>query len=372
MISTSQREHLTYTLIWQIVTLFATWLIIWSYILPGFTKINETMGKAESAITSYKEVKDKWYSYEQVTGILAAMPEKEELMKIMQATPEESRVALQKDWNGDYLPWLKNAINASDEDKKRLIQAKKKINSILPTLSPISWSIDEDNITLKQYIKFVEWRIIRDFNLWTNITLWIQSLSFGNPSNWVPTNIGMFDLRIDFKTSNKNIKKFIDFIKESWNPEILIQSGILSENEIPEIMSNPLITLESFSLQDPLDIKENPDKENLWRATLRLYLRWGSKDDVTYLRENVKTRRDSLWTKINKAIENCESIKNICPDTVSLKDFQRKYTEFIRSTWKDLWTMWVSIDDIYDLSQQVTSIRALESEFETFNAKITQ
>ena len=371
MISTSQREHLTYTFIWQIVTIFAVWLIIWSYVIPGFAKTNETLGKADKAISNFKSAKIEWYSYEQITGILAGLSDKEELIKIMQATPNESRIALRKEWNGEYLPWLKNAINASDEDKRRLIQAKKKINSILPTLSPISWSIDEENITLKQYIKFIEWRLIRDFDLWSNITLWIQSLSFGNPWNWIPQNIGTFDLRLDFKTSNQKIQNFINFIKDSWNPDILTQSGILSENEIPEIMSNPLITLESFSLQDMLDVKNNPEKENPWRATLRFYIRGWSKDDVTFLKENVKTRKDDLGVRIENAVKECQINNVLCSKMDRLNNFQKKYTEFIRSVWTE-WPTGVWINDIYNLSQQVTSIRSLETEFESFNAKITQ
>jgi hypothetical protein len=178
------------------------------------------MGKAESAITSYKEVKDKWYSYEQVTGILAAMPEKEELMKIMQATPEESRVALQKDWNGDYLPWLKNTINASDEDKQKLVQAKKKINSILPTMSPISGSIDEENITLKEYILFIEREILKRFELDSNMSLGIQGLTYGNAWNGIPTGIGTFDLESEFqiiKWESKRAHRFRKPFRKYWD-----------------------------------------------------------------------------------------------------------------------------------------------------------
>jgi hypothetical protein len=51
--------------------------------------------------------------------------------------------------------------------------------------------------------------------------------------------------------------------------------------------------MEAFSLQDPLDLK-NPDKINNWRVTIRFYVRGSSMDDVTYLRENLKTRKDEL------------------------------------------------------------------------------
>jgi hypothetical protein len=44
----------------------------------------------------------------------------------------------------------------SGDDKNKLIQAKQKLNSILPTLSPISNNFDEENITLKEYVKYIE------------------------------------------------------------------------------------------------------------------------------------------------------------------------------------------------------------------------
>jgi hypothetical protein len=372
MISTSQREHLTYTLIWQVLTLFAIGIIFWQYILPWFVESSAMLNKAEEAIGNYQEAQNKWYSYERITAILIEMGNKEELIKIIQATPNETRVALQKEWQWEYLSWLRNAINASDEDKKKLIQAKKKINSILPTLSPISANIDEENISLKQYIKFIEWNIINKFNLWSNISLGIQWLSFWNAANKIPSNIGTFDLRLDFKTTNEKIQWFINFIKESWNTDILTKSGILSEDQIPNIMSNPLITMESFSLQDSLDVKNNPQKENFGRATIRFYIRGWSKDDVTYLRESLKTRKDDLGKKIENAVKECKNNDVLCSQLGRLTDFQKKFTEFIRGVWEQWNTNWMWIGDIYGLSQQVTSLRALETEFDSFNAKISQ
>ncbi len=372
MISTSQREHLTYTLIWQVLTLFAVGIIFWQYIIPWFMETNAMLKRAEEAIGNYQEAQSKGYSYEKIAGILTEMGNKEELIKIMQATPNETRGALQKEWQWEYVSWLRNAINASEEDKKKLIQAKKKINSILPTLSPISANIDEDNINLKQYIKFIEWNVINKFNLWSNISLGIQALTFWIPGSKMPNNIGTFDLRLDFKTSNEKIQGFINFVKESWNTDILTKSGILTEDQIPNIMSNPLITMEAFSLQDSLDIKNNPQKENTWRATIRFYLRGGSKDDVNYLRESLKARKDDLGKRIENAVKECRNNDVLCSQLARLTDFQKKFTEFIRWVWGEWKKNGIWINDIYNLSQQVTSLRALETEFDSFNAKISQ
>lgn len=66
----------------------------------------------------------------------------------------------------------------SADDKKRLTQAKQKINSILPTMSPISNSVDEDYVTLKEYIKFIESKFLSAFDIQSNIVLGIQGVSY--------------------------------------------------------------------------------------------------------------------------------------------------------------------------------------------------
>lgn len=371
MISTSQKEHLTYTLIGQSLTLTAVVLIIWQYIIPGFAQIDRSLEKAVKEISSYNEARDKWYDYGRLTAILTEMWNKDELIKIIQATPDETKKALQKEWRGEYLSWIKNAINASEEDKKKLAQSKKKINSILPTLSPISANIDEENITLKQYIKFIEWRLFKDFNLDTNMSLGIQALNYGGMSAGIPSSIGTFDLRLDFKAPNEDVKRLIDFINTSGNPKILSQSWLLTEDQIPEMMSNPLITMESFSLQDTLDLN-NPAKINAWRMGIRFYLRGGSKDDVTYLKDSLRTRKEELSRKVESTINECQKNEMLCSQLPRLKKFQGKYREFIRGIAEESNTSGIGINDIYSISQEVISLRNLESEFESFNAKVTQ
>lgn len=370
MISTSQREHLTYTLIGQTVTLVAIWIISWQYIIPGISKINTSIASAEEAINSYVEVRDRWYEYSRLNGVLSGLWNKEELIKIIQATPEQTRQALQKTGQWEYLTWLKWAINASDEDRKKLAQAKKKINSILPTMSPMSANIDEENITLKEYIYFIENKILKKFELDSNLTLGINWLVYGSPANGMPSSVGTFDLRLDFKSTNAKIKELIDFINYSGDTDILSNSGVLSEDQIPEIMSNPLMTMEALSLQDPLDIKK-PDEPNSGRVTIRFYVRWASKDDVTFLRENLRTRQEELGKKITTAVSDCQKNEVLCSKLDELKIFQKKYDEYMRGvTSIDRW--WVSIDDIYTLSQRVNSVRTLEAEFDSFNTNFNK
>ncbi len=135
-------------------------------------------------------------------------------------------------------------------------------------------------------------------------------------------------------------------------------------------MSNPLITMEAFSLQDPLDLK-NPDKINNGRVTIRFYVRGSSMDDVTYLRENLKTRKDELLANINSAVSGCQQNEVLCSQLEALQEFQKKYNEFLR--WVSETDTWGgSINDIYSLSQQVNALRTFETEFESFNTQLSK
>ena len=71
----------------------------------------------------------------------------------------------------------------------------------------------------------------------------------------------MLEFRLDFKASNEDILKFIEFINETGQPDILSFTGELRKDDLPDAMSNPLITMESLSVQERLD-PDNPTKEN--------------------------------------------------------------------------------------------------------------
>lgn len=359
MISTSQKEHLTYTAIGQSLIIVGAIAVIFSYVVPGFKTIDTNLNAANWAIKEYQETETNWLSFEKLWTILSSTKWKEELISIINtASPEEVKSVIRKEWSEKYLSWLKQAILGSDEDRRKLMQIKQKINSILPTLSPMSANIDEENITLKQYIKFIESKIIREFNLSSNIPLSLQWVSYWDTSKKVPKTIGTLSLSLDFTATNKDIMRFVEFINNSGDGELLENSWALSSDEVPGIMSNPLVTFESFSLKDPLDM-DAPETENSGRATIKFYVRWSSKDDITFLTESVKSRKETLGKNIDNAVKQCKTNETICGNLSELEAFQFKFVEFNRSTQTINGTI-----TIEKLSQQVTSLRTLEKQFE--------
>ena len=365
MISTSQKEHLTYSLILQSTILVGVAIFSWTYIFPWIETINAKETAAKASILNYNNVKNDGLTFDALGTKLASAKGKEELLKIIRAAPDDTRKVITKDgWaNMEYIKWLNNSILNSDDDKKKLAQAKQKINSILPTMSPISSSLNEEYITLKEYTRFIEWKFLNEFEIKSNIALGIQWVSY--PTTGKVTSVGTFELRLDFRASNKNIQRLITYVNNSWDPAILNFTWVLLEDKIPKILANPLMTIEALSLENTLDATR-PDATNNGRATIRFYVRGSSVEDIVFLKWAIATRRATLKKEIEAAIEECTIQSGLWCDTTRLKDFEKKFSEFTRSL--DSSTTW-NTEDISILWQTATSLRALDDEFKSITQK---
>jgi hypothetical protein len=364
MLSNSQKEHLTYTAIGQIVILVGLALIGYQYIFPGLTEAKNKAKAAQEVMDGYSTTLMNGIAQATLQSILSARPERAELVKIIQSDTAGAENIMKKPETArdrEYLDWLKNAIGTTEEEKKDLIKEKAKLNSIIPTMSPFSNNIEENNINLKQYVAYVERMILKEFNFDTNVIIGMQGMTFGDKKWTAPESIGMFDFRLDFRATNADILRFIEYINNSWEPTILSRTGSLSSTEIPEAMSNPLITMENLAIQDKLDI-DNPTKENSGRATLRFYVRWVSKDDIKFLKESLRVRQAELEKNTTDAIKECEKDGPVCTHKKKLLTFQAKYQEYIRSlsTAKASWA-WTP-DEIYILNQSANTLQSLEEE----------
>jgi len=132
----------------------------------------------------------------------------------------------------------------------------------------------------------------------------MQGITIGKEGTEVPENIGTFDLQISFKAKNKDITDFIQFLNITGNPELLTSTGVMTEKDIPGVMTNPLITIVNFGLQDPVE-DQPTDKENSGRVTLRFYVRGVSATDMIALEENIKAREKVLSESLAQSIEEC-------------------------------------------------------------------
>ncbi len=371
MLSNSQKEHLTYTAIWQVFTLVALWIFSYQYILPGISDLNIVKTKAQSSVNTYNSTLTNGIEYTNLAQLLQGKSERAELIKVIQSDPRAAEAIIKKPIGieKNYLDWLKWEIGSSEKEKEILKLEKAKLNSIIPTMSPLSNNIEEESITLRQYVRFIESSILKRFNFDSNVIIGMQGVSFGTKGGSIPENLGMFDFRFDFKWTNTNISKFIEYVNTAGKPDILSYTGTTTANDKSlAVLSNPLITMESFSLQDKLD-KNNPNKENVGRAVLRFYVRWVSKDDIAYLKENLKARQLKLTTNIDENIKLCEKDSILCASyNKRLSSFQVKYREYERAS-NAVRISLSGNDEIYALSQSVTTLKSLEKELESILPK---
>jgi hypothetical protein len=393
MISTSQREHLTYSLILQLAILAWLAIVTWTYILPWIKEINANEVATINTVEQFKKIKESWLTLEELWLELWNTQGKEELLKIIRASPDEARTVITKSGQGDYIDWLYQAIWESSKDRNDLKAVKMLINSILPTMSPTSSAIDEEYMTLKSYITFIEKKFLNEFNISSNIVLWVQGISYG-ADTWAK-NVWSFELRLDFSASNDNIQRLITYVNRSWNPELLSWTGIniwpddtdktirtkittylkaASKNSSKTnwentddsvLLANPLMTIESLSLENVLDARK-PDDINNWRVTIRFYVRGSSQEDITFLQSYLSTRKENLNKEITSAITECKAQDLLCANLSKLEAFEKKYNEFSRSLGG---TKWLQSTDIAILWQASVSLRALDEEFKNIANK---
>jgi hypothetical protein len=361
MLTNSQKEHLTYTAIGQVVTLIALGIWGMTYVIPGFSKIDTALSDANAAVESYTNTETNGLTFDEMVSLIGSRTEYGELLKIMNSDIEWTRNTIAKTSGTEkYLDWLKKSIAESSTDREVLSQQKKILNSIIPTVSPISGNIEEENIDLRGYIRFVESKILKQFNFESNMTLGLEWIASAPD---MPPNIGSIDLQIAFGGKNKDITAFINYVNSAGNPELLEKVGtnltdLLPTEKIPKIMENPLIVMTSFSLEKAIDEK-SPEEENSGRATIRLFIRGISTDDAKYLSENLRTREDELTKKIEQSMEECTNKWALCGETDKrLKAFAKKFQEYK-----------VSVGDpaqagtIYMLAQKAKVLKSLETEF---------
>jgi hypothetical protein len=358
MLTNSQKEHLTYTAIGQVVTLVALWIWTSSYILPGLDKIWVNIAEANTQIATYTTTEKNGLTFEEVSTYISSRPEYAELLKVMNADVAWTREVLAKT-NPEkvYLEWIKDSIGSSTEERNAINQYKVKLNSIIPTLSPISGNTEEDTIDLKSYIRFIETKILKQFNLDANLVLGMQWITSGGN---MPENIGSLELQISFKATNKNISDFISFINTAGNPELLTSTGILAKDKMPVVMSNPLITVKDFWLDKPIN-SSLPTEENGGRITLQFYMRGISKDDISYLKENIKIRNEELWKNIEVALEECKAQWALCGKIKDqLEALSTKYRQYNVSTSSTIAPD--NVSQMYNLSKKVSTLKTLEEE----------
>ena len=353
----NQREQLMHTMMGQITIIAMVGIVIWMYVIPNYTILTKSVVDTNTTIAKFKQTSNDGIPYPELSTILSTTKWKEELLAIMQSTPKETQDVMIKVWSEPYMSWLDGAIGASSSDKKKLAIKKARLNSILPTLNPISNNLMEETVSMRKYISFIEENILKQFGIESTAALGIQNIKYGKRGTIMPEALGSFDTEIAFESTNLGISKMIEYVNTLGHYDLLLDTGATSTGSIG-IMSNPLAMIDSLSLQSTLDLNK-PNDENTGRMVIRFYIRGSSITDISYLSETIKSRKESLKKKIDTAILKC-STDITCSGKKNLDLLNRKYKEFIRATTQNVNR--TGTEMIYILSSELNSIISLEKE----------
>ncbi len=362
----SIREQLTYSAVLQVVLVVACVILLMYVIVPKFNEIQAQTNQTNAVIAKYEETVANGIPFSELSGVVQQVGNNSELLEIIKNNEASTKEVIKKTTSAPYLDWLKEAIKNSDDDRKKLSLAKAKINSIVPTLSPISSNIDEYNITLREYVEYIEQDILKKYNLKSVSPLGIEGVKYEQKDavSGISSPIGYFDVNLNFDASNRNIINFLDYLKTTGSPDILSDTGTLNDTT-PVAMSNPLITVESLSLKELLN-PLYPNLENSGRITLRLYVRGSSQTDQQYLKDTLKKRMDAFGATLTDSLTKCQAAMTSCPQLTDLQHIDAKFreigksfNEIIAKSSSD------SISNIYLLAQQVQTLKTLENEFNT-------
>lgn len=361
----SAQEQLTYTAILQIISVIVCIIIVVIMILPRLQNINAQTERTNEVIAKYEQTEDHGIPFSELQTIITRVGDNSELQEIIKANTDASKEVIQKKSEGStYLQWLEHELRDKEKYEQVLREAKSKINTILPTLSPISGGIEENNIKLHDYIEYIETKILKEFLLESTSPLGIDSIQYGDNEKDMVNPIGYFDTTITFKGRNKNIADLLDALHKSGNPSILTSTGeslhtAWSQDGTAKI-SNPLIIVESFALDSKLDI-QYPTKENSGRITLRMYIRGASETDKQFLVDTFNKRKWALMAALEGHIKTCRESDMPCPKEQSLQDLLKRVKDLSENNAKNINK---GVAGIYFISQQIDSLKALENEFE--------
>lgn len=357
--TSSIREQLTFKAGLQIFLVVASLLFTALYTLPTLETVGAQTEQTNAVIKKYEDIAANGISFSELESTAKSVGNNSKLIETLKKSPTDVANALKKEGNDPYFVWLTNAISNSSQYKNTLQNEKARINSIVPTLSPISEHIDEESITLRDYIFFIEQNILKKFEIESLSPLGIDGVVYKETEGKVDP-IGNFGLDLSFKMSNYNIEKMLNYLHESGNPAILTDTGSM---DLPKIMSNPLITIDSLSLSQSIDSRF-PNMENSGRVNIKFFVRGSSQQDSDFLLESFNKKRDELSAKINDRITKCQQSAN-CAEMAELQAVESQFRNFNASFTK---TMELKkgnpIETIYLISQQLQSLQSLQEAFE--------
>lgn len=356
----STHEQLMYKAWLQVFFLIIAVALTLLFTLPKLQEVSAQAELANEKIEIYNNMYNNGIASQNLLNTIKSVGNNPELVEVVTKAWDAVNPIIAKTGSKPYLEWLKeNSLN-NDADRAKLADAQAKINSIIPTISPMSNHHDAKSVTLREYIGFIEEHILAKYEIESLSPLGIDGVKYQeNKDAWLENPVGILTVELNFKASNKNIIELLNFIQASGETSLLSREEILDNP--PAIMSNPLITINSLSLTNLLNPSE-PSAENTGRLSLNFYVRGSSDTDVNYLLTAFNKRKNNLKTDIQTKLEECK--KSGCPGIAEYEKIAARFQTFDSSLSAILKKDGNAVETAYIIGQQLPSLQAIRSALE--------
>lgn len=326
--TTSREEQLKYTVGLQVGLSLLAIIATVLYTMPKMEEISAQTEITNQKISEYNSLQNTGIPYNSLQSSIRKVGNNTELSEIVSNNGESIKTLLVKtDVSKKYSDWLAAEMNSSEDAKIRLANDEAKINSIIPTMSPLSNNQTGMSVTLRDYVTFLEKNILKEYNIVSLSPVGIDGVKYQeNKESGLSSPIGQFSADISLKSTNDNIRKLLNYIHSLGEISILENDEIVANP--PAIMSNPLVTVESLSLKNALD-SDNPNAINEGRLVVNFYVRGSSNTDRDYLIEGFNKKRNALAAEIDAAVLECQ--KTNCVSIELLLAVQIKFQKFNQS-----------------------------------------
>lgn len=286
------------------------------YVYPAYEAIGENENALNSEYEKIERIKSNGLTAEEYLALTSKKPKNavsaEDKAKITEVLKKPANTTQ------SYKEWLieeqgkTKEMNAVAESNARVI------GNIIPTFNQgveLDGEFKKNNITLATFVKYVEERLLKRFNLESHSPVGFGTLDFGSGSL---TSIASFKLPLDVEGTNSSIISMLDSIQKSG--KFLIKDGRLVESGVPasqsgssslSSLSNLLVTISSASFETPLD--STSSSKNKASLELTFYVKGISYSDYLDIRTKLAKGISDLKARIEKG-------GAFCPKSASCTD----------------------------------------------------
>lgn len=279
-------------------TTFIIWLIILLFVfIQQYDSLSKKITSANELYSSYNTLKKDWFNISDLSIVSNKYWASKDLKSMISDKAKINTIIHKTKPSENYSTWINNELWKEAQFNKEIQNNEKILWNILPFFYQYwdSYSNDSFNdsplkidyqITLDNFISFVENSILRKNNIISFSPIWIESITFDNWNAKTKTSskasansnlntIWSFVLSLDFQAKNSNISKLIEYIQNSWKLDIqnwkLINKEKTNSTSDFSSLDNLLMTIDNITLAKSL---LNQETDNKWVIKIRFYVRW--------------------------------------------------------------------------------------------------